>query len=296
MPLSPELEALLAAAPAEKREGIRKELEGGFMRQEDYSRKMNELGESEKVRSQAYESGKKWVDDNRTYYKEAMTQRDQAIQRAKDLETRLSSLESASKTPPKEEDINVADDVILAKALREAREDARAARAEAGRLAESVTKIDKMLTEGTLLTAEQFNTEAARRLEAYGEAIMEVLETRQKSVDEYGKPIDRKALLAEAAKYNGDLTKAYDSVTSDFRLEKLKKDIRADIEKEYEAKRIAEGSPLATGAPPLSLGPLQQRVYAAKNPDSTIDPSIPADGSGRLAHAMAAELRAEGKV
>jgi hypothetical protein len=279
--------------PAE-REATRKDLEGGFLRQEDYSRKMNELTEAEKVRAAAYGEGKKWVDENRNNYKTAIQQREEALLRAKELETRLSTMEH--KTPPAEPDINVADDAILARELKQARADATAARAEASRLSEAVTRIDKMLTDGQLITADRLNEEANKKFEAYGEAILGTVETLQRSNGEYGKSIDRKALLSEAAKFGGDLNKAYDSLTAEFRLDKMKKDIRAEVEKEFQAKLQVSGAPLAGGGSPMEMGPLQQRVFAAKNPESTIDASIPADGSLRLAHAIGAELRAEGKV
>lgn len=284
----------MIADPAE-REAQRKELEGGFLRQEDYSRKMNEFSETKKAHETAFETGKKWVDDNRTYYKESIAQRDAAIARAQAAEARAAELERKSAAPPPPEEINVSDDAILAKALREAREDARTARAEAGELAKTVTRIDAMLSSGQLMTAEQIQAEAAKQFEAYGEAVIQTIETIQRANGEYGKPIDRKVLLAEAAKYGGDLNKAYDVVTADFKLEKIKADIRKEVEQEFNAKLAAAGTPLATGAPPVEMGPLQSMVFAKANPQSTIDPNIPANGSGQLAHAIAAELRAEGK-
>jgi hypothetical protein len=280
--------------PAE-REASRKELESGFLRQEDYSRKMNELTESEKIRAKAYEDGKAWVADNRNYYKEAVGQRDNAIERAKQAEARLAELSNPQKTPIAEPDINVADDNVLAAALKEARTEARLARSEAGELAKAVSRIDKMFADGQIITADKFNDEANRKLEAFGEAILGTVETIARAPGEFGKTIDRKTLLKEAAKLGGDLDRAYDSVTSEFRLEKLKADIRADVTKELEAKYQNNGTPLAGGSAPLELGPLQQRVFQSANPGSTIDANIPADGSGRLAHAIAAELRAEGK-
>jgi hypothetical protein len=289
MQLSPELESLLALAPAEKREGMRKELEGGFLRQEDYSRRMNELTENVKVQAAAYETGKKWVDDSRTYYKEA-------TQRVKDLEAKLAAIETPSKaTVFNDPDINVDDPAALAKALREARADARQANDNYAKLSETVQRVDKMIADGQLVTADQLNVEANKRFEAYGEAILQTIETVQRANGEYGKPIDRKVLLAEAAKYGGDLGKAYESVTSDMRMDKMRADLRAEITKEVRGEYEAKGTPLAGGGAPLELGPLQQRIYQSGNKESTIDSNIPADGSHRLAHAIGAELRAEGK-
>jgi small-conductance mechanosensitive channel len=307
MSLTPEIESLLSkVTDATKREGLRKqfedpslgdfnkELSASVLRQADYSRKMNELTEMEKTKLAAYDKGLSWVEGNRANYSEAIKQRDAAITRAAEFELKAASL---AKNPAAntEFNLNMSDEAQVAQAIKEARQEASAARQDAATLADSVTKIKKMLDDGELLTAAQFEQEAGKRLEAFSRATMDVMGTIAKGKSEFGVDIERDALLNEAARYGGDLGKAYESVTAGARLEKIKTDIRNEVTKELEAKYAnSAGNPLASGAPPM-MGPLQAMVFAQKNPESTIDPSIPADGSGRLAHAIAAELRAEGK-
>lgn len=296
MSLTPELEALVnQVSDPTKREGLRKDLEAGYLRQSDYSRKMNELNETERTRAEAYAKGIKWVEDNRQNYSEAVRQLKETQKKAEEFEKISAQLNSRSAEPPPNLDIDMTNESEVAKALKEARQDAARAREEANRLAQVVQSLDEKISKGQFVTADQFQTEAAKQLEAYSRATMDVIETRNRAQREYGLDVSRDAILNEAAKYGGDLEKAYENVTAAARLEKIKAEIRKEVTQEVEAKFSNNNTnPLATGAPPL-MGPLQQRVFAAKNPESTIDAAIPADGSGRLAHAMAAELRAEGK-
>src|SRR4030067_2324520 len=104
--LTPKLEALVAAAPAEQREGLKKELEEGFLRQDEFSRRMQELSISKK----AYDEGNGWVTDNRSYYKEAIAQRDQAMQRAKELEEKYAGKPTPATPTIPDLEINFADD------------------------------------------------------------------------------------------------------------------------------------------------------------------------------------------
>ena len=309
MSLTPEIEALLArVSDPTKREGLRrqfedpslqdfsKELSASVLRQADYSRKMNELTEMERTKLAAYDKGLGWVEQNRTNYSEAIKQRDAAIARAAELEQKASDLTKGAGTPnPAEFNLNMSDEEQVAQAIKAARTEAYAARQDAAALAATVTKFSKMLDNGELLTASQFEQEAGKRLESFSRATMDVMATIAKAKNEFGVEVDRDVLLNEAAKYGGDLGKAYESVTSGARLDKLKADIRGEVTKEMEARFAnSAGNPLASGAQPM-MGPLQSMVFAQKHPEATIDPSIPADGSGRLAHAIAAELRAEGK-
>jgi len=295
MPLTPELEALLGTITDQaKREGLRKELESGYLRQSDYSRKMNEIAETEKTRAEAYAKGINWVETNKANYAEAIRQRDAAIAKAKEAEEKAAQL-SSSTTHQTDFNVDMSDEAAVAEAIRKANAEAQQARQEAAKLAATVTRINKMIDDGELVTATKFEEEAGKRLEAFSRATMDVLGTIAKGKSEFGIDIDRDKLLNEAAKYGGDLNKAYESVTADARLEKLKADIRNEVGKEYEAKYAnTNGNPLAPGVPPL-VGPLQAMIDGQRNPEGTIDSSIKADGSGRLARAIAAELRAEGK-
>lgn len=299
MPLTPELDALLSSiTDATKREGLRKELESGYLRQSDYSRKMNELTETEATRASAYAKGINWVESNRQNYSQALSERDLAIKKATEAEQRVAALGQAADTGIQTADtldIDISDEKAVAKAILEARKEAAQATNIAKSLVATVTKLNGMMENGDLVTRDVFEQEAGKRLESFSRATMDVMSTLSKAKSEYGIDVDRDTLLTEAAKFGGDLGKAYESVTSSARMDKIRSDITKQVTEEVEAKyRNNQGNPLASGAPPL-MGPLQAMIDGQRNPESSIDPNIPADGSGRLARAIAAELRAEGK-
>lgn len=301
--LSPELEKLLGYIPAAEREGMTKvvtELHENGLRQDEFSRRMNEVTDLKKQ----YETGKEWVDTNRTYYKEAISQRDEAIRKAKEAEDRISQLSSGNGNGAGNgnrnaniEDIDMDDPEKVAAAIRQARQDAAEARADAIKMSQAVTKFNDLLEKGELITRTQFETEGGKKLDAYGLAIMSVFDTQARAIEEFGKPISRETLLKEAEKWGGDLGRAYEVVTADLRREKEKAAMKEELKKELMAEQAENGMPIAPGAPPVQMGPMQLRALQNKTAgESQIDPSIKADGSGRLAHAIAAELRAEGKA
>jgi hypothetical protein len=303
--LSPELEKLMGfiteKVPPADREGMTKlvtELNDGHLRQDEFSRKMNEIADLRKQ----LETGKTWVDDNRAYYKEAIAQRDEALQRAKDAEERAAQLKSNANPNGDHrssviEDVDMDDPTAVSAAIKKARQDAADARADAIKLSESVTKFTNLLESGELVTKSQFDTEGGKKLDAYGRAMLSIFDTQAKAMEEFGKPISRDLLLKEADKWGGSLERAYEVVTADMRREKDKAIMKEELLKEIRAEQAEAGNPIAPGSPPLQLGPMQARIFAAKTDgDSQIDASIAADGSGRLAHAIAQELRAEGKA
>jgi hypothetical protein len=303
--LSPELEKLLAFVPAAEREGMTKIVTGlheNGLRQEEFSRKMNEVQDLK----QRYEKGNSWVDDNRAYYKEAIAQRDAAAKKAADLENIVSSLKSGqapgSGTPGAQnfdiKSIDMDDPEKVAAAIAQANREAAEARADARKLSEHVTKINDLLEKGQLVTREQFDLEGGKKLESYGQAIMNVMDTVNKAMIEYGKPISRDALLVEADKNGGNLTVAYENLTKEWREEKMKNEWLVAERKKWEEEQAEKGFPTAPGSAPIGLGPMQKMVFQGNKSgdESAIDPSIKADGSGRLAHAIAQELRQEGKA
>ena len=127
---------------------------------------------------------------------------------------------------------------------------------------------------------------------ALGAALLEITDLQEQHRKDYGSDINRKELLEEADRVGGDLKAAYKNVTAKQAEDKLRKDIRLDVEKEWTEKHKNDTVPYAEGGAP-TLGPLQQRL--AKK-DSAIPEDVVADGSGRLANLVAAEMRAEGKV
>ena len=299
MPLSAELEKVvnLIQDPAQ-REATRKrmtELEEGGLRQSDYSKKMNELETREKTRAEQHAANLKWHADNQSYYKQSVAERDAAKKEAEAAASRLRQLEAAKAAGDQAGDFDATDSDAMAKALREARQEAVTAKQAASQLETEVKRIAAALDSGDLMTRKTFEEEANRRLNAYGAAILEVGDYQRKHELEYGKSLDRAKLLEASNRFNGDLEQAYRSVTEDLRIEKMRTDMRAEIQKEFEDTRKAAGLPIAAGEAPI-VGPLQQRVYQNKAMgDSTIDHNIKV-GTGALANAIAAELRAEGKA
>lgn len=285
MALSAELEGLLNLIqdPAQ-REARRKELVDlteGSLRQSDYSRKMNELTVKERDLAEKHQKNLKWYETADKQYRDAMAE-------LRTSQEKIAALEAAqahgSDTVEGEDE--------LAAQLKLARAEAEAAKAEVNKLNSTVQGINKMVEEGKLITAEKLNAELTTRGNALGAALLEIYDLQEQCRKEYGVEIDRKALLEEADKLGGDLKKAYDSVTAKQREEKLRKDITAQVEKEFREKHKNDTVPYAEGAPP-TLGPLQSRL---QKKDTGIPDDVPADGSGRLANLVAAELRAEGKV
>lgn len=294
MALSAELEKVVSLIqdPAQ-REATRKrmtELEENGLRQSDYSKKMNELDTRERERAAQHAANLKWHSENQSYYKQALADRDNAKKEAESAAARLKQLEASASSSS----LNLDDSDPMAKALNEARAEAIASKQAASDLEAKIRRIDEMIEKGDLLTKSRFEEEANRRLNAYGAAILEVGDYQRKHEVEYGKPLDRAKLLEASNRLGGDLEAAYKYVTEDLRIEKMRSDMRAEVEKEFLEKRKAEGLPLAAGDAPM-IGALQQRVMN-KTGDSTIDPSIKADGTGRLALAIAQEMRAEGKA
>ena len=293
MALSAELEKALGYLPAAEREATRKrltELEEGGLRQSEFSRKMNELAETEKAREMAHKAHLQWHADNQAFYKQAIAERNAAKQELEAAAARLKDLESNRQptSNPEQHELDLDDPGAMAKALREARAEAAAAKQAFTDISAKVGKIDEMLQKGELVTRE----EATRQLNAYSTAVLTVGDYQRKHEQEYGVPVDRGKLLEASEQLGGDLEKAYKFVTEDLRWKKREDQIRAEVLKEQEEKQRSGSLPIASGEAPI-IGPLQARVMGTQ--ESKIDPSIRADGSGRLAMEIAKEMRAEGK-
>ncbi len=280
MPLSAELEALLATEKdATKREAMRKELDDGYRRQADYSRAMNDLAASKK----------EWTTWHATVDKEYKQAKTDAIQ----LKQTILELQAAKDALGGGGGGTGDENPDLDKALREARRELTEANTKSRQLEERMTAIDDQLKSGKLITAEKFEEEITKRGDGLGAAIFEVIDKQNLYRTTYGKELDRNTLIAEAQKRGGDLNSAYEFLTTKDREEKLRKDIEAEYEKKYQDKlKNSNLSVDQTGGGEPGLGPLQQRI---KKQETGIPDSIPADGSGQLASAMAQELRAEGK-
>lgn len=287
MALSAELEKLLSLITDEKdREAKRKlltELEEGGLRQTDYSRKMNELDTQRKDLTTKHEKNLEWYGKAKTQYESAVNDLKAANEKIAALETTKASIGSTGG--------NLEDDE-LAKQLNAARAELDTAKKTVTNLSGTVDNFKKMIDEGKLITEEKFNDEVNKRGDALGAAILDIWDLQRKHRDEFGSELSRKDLIIEAQKHGGDLNAAYDILTAKTREEKLRKDIRAEVEKEFTDKQKAAGVPYAPSGEP-SLGPLQSRL---QKKETGIPNEVEADGSGRLAALMAQELRQEGKT
>ncbi|MBF0562602.1 MAG: hypothetical protein HQL37_11395 [Alphaproteobacteria bacterium] len=281
MPLSAELEALLTTEKdATKREAMRKELEDGYRRQADYSRAMNDLA----IQKKEWQTWHATVDKE---YKQAKADAAQLKQTIAELQTARDTLGGASGGG------GDSDTPDLDKALKEARRELTEANTKSRQLEERLTAIDQQIESGKLLTSEKAQEMFSKGLDNAGAAVFDIIDKQNLYRATYGKELDRNILILEAQKRNGDLNAAYEFVTAKDKEEKLRKDIEAEFDKKYQDKlRTSNLSIDQGGAGEAGLGPLQQRI---KKQETGIPDSIPADGSGQLASAMAQELRTEGK-
>ena len=279
MALSAELEALLATVTdATKREAMRKELTEGQLRQDEFSRKMNELS----AKTKEWQS---WHTGADKEYKEALAE-------VKTLKQTIAELEKA-KAGAVDEGLSGEEDAAITKALKEARIELQQARTKQGELEVAVQGFQKQIADGKLLTAEKFDEEVTKRGDNLGAAIFDIIDMQNQCLTMYGKPLDRVALIAEAQKRGGDLKGAYEFLTKDFATEKIRKDLEAEYEKKYNDRIKAANLPTDQGGGgEPTLGPLQSRL--AKK-DTGIPDDVLADGTGRLSSLIANELRAEGK-
>jgi hypothetical protein len=277
MALTPELQKLVDLLPEAEREGTKKMLEEGQLRQADYSRKMNELTAKEK-------EWKDWHSSADKQYKDALAE-------SKTLKETIAALEAA-KASSIDDGLSGDEDAAITKALNAARAELSQARERTANLEQTVQGFTQKIEKGELITAAKFEEEVTKRGDNLGAAIFQVIDLQQKCQADYGKPLDRNQLIAEAQKRGGDIEAAYEFLTKDFSIEKLKATLEADYEKKYNDRIKAANLPLdqGSGGEP-SLGPLQSRI--AKK-DTGIPDDIPL-GDPRLANLIGAELRAEGK-
>jgi chromosome segregation ATPase len=285
MPLSAELEKLLALIPDEKdREARRKELTemaDNGLRQADYSRKMNELDAQRKANEQTHQKNTAW-------YERATKQYSSLEADLKSAQERAAALESAAAAGGG----SLEDEDELQKQLKVARTEVSEAQKKMGELSSTVNNFNTMLSEGKLVTIDKFEEEINKRGDALGAALLDIIDLQDKHRKEYGVDLDRRALLEEAQKRGGNLTMAYEAVTAKSREDKMRKDIETEVEKRYVEKLKNSNMPYAPSGEPV-IGPLQQRL---QKKDTGIPDDVQADGTGRLSSLIGAELRAEGKA
>jgi len=286
MPLSAELEKLvnLIQDPTE-REARRKELtemSEGTLRQADYSRKMNELAEAKKAQEEKHQSNLAWYDRASKQYNTLEAD-------LKAAQERVSALESAKSGTG---DLDNEDETDLEKQLAAARKDVENANKQISDLGNTVKTFNQMVSDGKLLTAEKFEEELNKRGDALGAALLDIIDLQDQHRKDFGTELDRKTLIEEAHKRNGNLKDAYKAITEKARDEKTRKDIEAEVEKKWQDKMKNSNMPISQNGEPI-LGPLQQRL---QKKDTGIPEDVDADGSGRLGSLIGNELRQEGKV
>lgn len=271
-----------------KREAMRKRMEvlekeatDGGLRQAEFSKKMNEVGQRDKDIAAQHQK-------NLTWFNTAKGQFDDLNKENQEAKARLAALESAAAAnPPGLNDPE--DQDAINKMVKEARAEVESTKKALAAVTTTVNEFQTMLKEGKLLTVEEVN----KRGDALGAAVLDIVEFQSQAKTEYGLVIPRSQLLEETQKHGGDISAAYDVLTKDVKEKKLRETIAGEERKKLEEEFKGRSVPYAGDGPPI-LGPLQSRLQGKK--DDSIPDEIPADGSGQLGSRIGAILRAEGKV
>jgi hypothetical protein len=288
MALTAELETLLSKILDDSvREATRKQLvenqENG-LRQADYSKKQNELKKDQEKLQAEWKSHVDWYNTAKDTYEKSLKDRET-------LETEVEELRKLKDNP----NTTVVEELEIDKRIKTIQAQADATAKQNEKLIGTVSKIDEMIKDGRLMTADRFEEAVNKKADGLANVILDVWERQQAYQNEFGKALPRQTLVDEAAKHNGNLELAYESLTKADREAKLKKDIEADFEKKYQDKLKQAGLPIDSGDSPVGgkMGSLQKRALGIK--ETEIPEDVPADGSGRLGYLIAQELIKEGK-
>lgn len=271
------------------REVIKKEaesnpaLKGGWLRQSEFSRKLNELDGKAKY-ADAWE---KWKSDNWDETARMTKAEAEAQQKIREIESENETLRQLQETG----------DVTFEQLQSE---------------------VDKMVTAKTkgALTEEQFTQKYGSKLfdkDAYDKEInqrvtnwtagrdemyLKILKMGFKNKDEFGEVLEPLDVIKYANENKiQDLDVAYNQMVAPRRTEKQNKDIEAKLEAARKEGEIAGQQkammgvngkmPTDSGAPEMSH--LQERLLRQKDADAkpVIADEIKMDGSGKLGHAVA---------
>lgn len=264
------------------------DLKGGWMRQDDYSKKSNERDNKVKL-AEKWSDWRKanWLDDLN------MTKEEAAVrQRVQELEGEVGVLRQKVDTEVTFEELHKEIETMWDAKSKGVMTD-KDFNDKYGKKLFNQEEYDKTVDE-------KLNRTLAAIENLYGKTF----ELGFKHKDEFGEVLNPLTVVEYAAK-NGiqDLNKAYDSMVSDRRGQSRDKELEAKLaaarkEGEDKARREVQMSP--TGKLPVDTGssemsPLQERVYKARVENKDNKPVIPdeikADGSGRLGHAVAEQYR-----
>ena len=255
--------------PAE-RETVRKDLESSTMRLEDYSRGMNNLANKQK-------QNEEWYAKHSTEYA-AMADELARYRQGGAVHPEPQNVTEPAAGAPND----------ITTAIKQAQEDARQARAEAAQL-------KQLIESGTVVTQDHLDKYAPGMLDRYGTAMFMTLQKVNQAQSEYGLSLTPEDLVKKAGEYGGNLDQAYSSLTEQARQDKIKADIRKEVEAEYQAKLATTAVPLAGGNYPISANnPFEAYMSGASEDNGAKFANIKADSSGLLAKAVAANMRAEG--
>lgn len=300
MALSAELEKLLQFVPEKEREAYRAKLvenEENGLRQQDYSRKQTELQKEREAFTSERQKHLDWYKSANQEYTEGMKGLKAAQEERAALEAKVAELEKLRSEGGPQGDFDPEDQDAIAKQISSLRSEATGWKDHASRLEGELSGIKKQIEDGQLVTQDRFQEGLESGGNRLGETIFEIFDLQQRHQQDFGEPLDRKALIAKAHESGGDLNRAYESLTAEKAKEKMRTEIEQEVQQRYEEKLRAANLPIDSGATAPTLGPLQQRLQGPPKDgdESSIPDDVPADGSGRLAAEAAKELRAEGK-
>lgn len=287
-------EILEGIQEAELKEAIKQasekypDLKGGWMRQDDYSKKSNERDGKVKLAEKWSDWRKSnWLDDLNMTKEEAA-----ARQKVLDLEGEVGALRQKVETEVTFEELHKEIDNLWDAKSKGVLTD-KAFDEKYGKKLFNQEEYDKAV-----------DAKLERNLAAVETIFGKTLPIVLKHKDEFGEVIDPLTVVEYAGK-NGyqDLNKAYDSMVSDRRGQNRDKEMEAKLaaaRKEGEDKANRERQMGVGGKIPVDTGrsemsPLEERVFKSRveNKDNkpAITDEIKADGSGKLGHAVAEQYR-----
>lgn len=266
------------------------DLKGGWLRQSDYSRRLDAFRDTEK-KAKEYEDK----------FKEVSTQLDEISGKYKDTSEELSSWHTW-----KENNWDETENIPkLEKFWRDKAQELEATLATKGQdmTFDDITKL--MAEKGVVTKTDLENTLTSKAAEIdkgfQGSAYFAVMlnEISNQHYAEFKKPLKTTELVSKLQEYGTtNLTEAYDKYVAEDRralaekaeaekIEKIKKETREQLEQEFAAKQINGGMPVDQES---GLGPLQSKLQRIGDPEALEKATL---GEGTIARLAAEALRKE---
>lgn len=286
MALNAALEELLKTLPVDVQAQQRAILEKhpalgeGWLRQQDYSQKLNEISDRKKV----YDEHDEWYKRNRPIYDQLRTDYQSSQERITALEAEVQAKATELAAARAAGGEGGGDPQAVAKAVMDSLQGKIPTQSELSKMIEDMTK------KQADAAREAFFKNDVPSVLAFQTAMNDV---QWRYRDEFGKSMDR-IEFAKFMKDNAlaDPIDAYDKYTAKAREERKLAEARAEGKAEGRKEATAEFVPGSTG--PQSPGHLQLRISEKKAGDPLFAQDIEL-GDTSAANAAAAELRAEGK-